>query len=56
MGKNIKLQALYTLYFRFYESVENPIDIMKIQQKMKADEYPTMVEFKVNVRILLTGY
>ena len=36
------------IIFSFYEMTDNPIDILKIQQKMKADEYPTMEDFKVN--------
>jgi len=39
----------------FYETVENPIDIQKIQQKMKAEEYPTMTEFKADFELLFTN-
>ena len=40
----------------YYEVVENPIDVIKIQQKLKTDEYANMDELKVGltgIRILV---
>ena len=33
----------------YYEVVENPIDVIKIQQKLKTDEYANMDELKVGL-------
>ena len=33
----------------YYEAVENPIDVIKIQQKLKTDEYANMDELKVGL-------
>ena len=33
----------------FYQVVDNPIDILKIQQKLKTDEYTDMEELRCQI-------
>ena len=37
----------------YYDVVENPIDIMKIQQKLKTDEYESMEDMKADFDLLV---
>ena len=39
----------------YYDVVENPIDIIKIQQKLKTDEYESMEDMKTDFELLLTN-
>ena len=48
MKENTKPHANIS-FVGYYEVVENPIDVIKIQQKLKTDEYANMDELKVGL-------
>ena len=37
----------------YYESIKQPIDLIKIQQKIKSDEYDTFQQFDDDILLLL---
>ena len=39
----------------YYDAVENPIDIMKIQQKLKTDEYDAMDDLKADFELMVSN-
>ena len=39
----------------YYEVVENPIDIIKIQQKLKTDEYSNIEELQVDFDLIVAN-
>jgi len=39
----------------YYDTVLNPIDIMKIQQKLKTDEYDTMDDLKADFELMVSN-
>ena len=39
----------------YYDTVVNPIDIMKIQQKLKTDEYETMEDLKSDFELMVAN-
>ena len=38
---------------QYYDVIDSPIDLMKIQQKLKTDEYKTVTSFIGDVKLLL---
>jgi len=39
----------------YYDTIENPIDIIKIQQKLKTDEYDTMGDLKADFELMVSN-
>ncbi len=39
----------------YYNSIKQPIDIIKIQQKLKTDEYETFQQFNEDMTLLFTN-
>ena len=39
----------------YYDVVDNPIDVIKIQQKLKTDEYENMDEMKADFELMVSN-
>ena len=39
----------------YYDVVSNPIDLLKVQQKLKTDEYKDMDEFSADIRLMVNN-